>query len=158
MSLDIRPAAVDDARAIAEIWMEGWHSGHATICPPELVALRTLESFLDRAADHVPKTRVALRDGQIIGFYMIKGTEVYQFYVSSAGRGTGVAGLLMADAERHLKAIGIPSPWLACSIGNERAARFYEKSGWVRNGTVVEDLEVSTGTFSLEVWRFEKAL
>ena len=158
MSLSIRQADPSECSQIAEIWFEGWHSGHAEICPPELTALRTRENFATRARDHLARTNVAVRDGQVIGFYMIKETELYQFYVASAGRGTGVAADLMADAECSLKEIGVSRPWLACSIGNERAARFYEKSGWVRVGTVVEDLEVSTGSFSLEVWRYEKQL
>jgi RimJ/RimL family protein N-acetyltransferase len=48
--------------------------------------------------------------------------------------------------------------WLACAIGNERAARFYEKSGWRRTGTMVSQLETPNGIFPLEVWRYEKRL
>ncbi|MDZ5695843.1 GNAT family N-acetyltransferase [Chelativorans sp. M5D2P16] len=73
-------------------------------------------------------------------------------------RGSGVAAALIADAEARLAGSGVETAWLACAIGNERAARFYEKSGWRLAGTVVNQAETSTGPFPLEVWRYEKRL
>ena len=64
----------------------------------------------------------------------------------------------MADAEARLIRSGVETAWLACAIGNERAARFYEKSGWRRVGTMINDCETATGTFPLNVWRYEKSL
>jgi RimJ/RimL family protein N-acetyltransferase len=64
----------------------------------------------------------------------------------------------MVDAEAHLRKNGVHAPWLACAIGNDRAARFYEKCGWLRTGTVTDALEVPEGTFLLDVWRYEKSL
>ena len=93
-----------------------------------------------------------------IGFYVLKGDELYQFYVSSSARGSGIAAVLMADAETRLREMGVHTAWLACAIGNDRAARFYEKCGWIRTGAVNDDLEVPGGTFALEVWRYEKSL
>ena len=69
--------------------------------------------------------------GAPLGFTMLKGDEVYQLYVSREARGRGVAAALMADAEQRLAARGVSDAWLACAIGNERAARFYEKQGGV---------------------------
>ncbi len=63
----------------------------------------------------------------------------------------------MADAEARLAADGVEIAWLACAIGNERAARFYEKCGWRRAGTVVYQPDAGNGT-PLEVWRYEKRL
>jgi hypothetical protein len=64
----------------------------------------------------------------------------------------------MADAEARLAARGVRTAWLACAIGNRRAARFYEKSGWRLVGTMINPCETTDGTFPLEVWRYEKAL
>jgi hypothetical protein len=47
---------------------------------------------------------------------------------------------------------------LACAIGNEQAARFYEKCGWHRAGTMINNLDTTEGVFPLEVWRYEKRL
>ena len=89
---------------------------------------------------------------------MVKDAEVYQLFVSAGARGSGVAAALINDAEARLAAAGIDTAWLACAIGNDRAARFYEKCGWQRVGTMVNHAETSEGTFALEVWRYEKAL
>lgn len=39
-----------------------------------------------------------------------------------------------------------------------RAARFCEKPGWRRAGTMINHAETASGTFPLEVWRYEKTL
>jgi GNAT superfamily N-acetyltransferase len=96
--------------------------------------------------------------GAPAGFYFLKGAELYQFYVSSDARGSGIAAVLMADAEARLRERDVHTTWLACAIGNHRAARFYEKCGWSRTGTVTDQVEVPGGTFALEVWRYEKSL
>lgn len=102
--------------------------------------------------------RVAGAVGAPVGFYFLKGAELYQFYVSCSARGSGVAAVLMADAEARLDESGVHTAWLTCAIGNDRAARFYEKCGWFRTGTVTDDVEVPGGTFALEVWRYEKSV
>jgi ribosomal protein S18 acetylase RimI-like enzyme len=89
---------------------------------------------------------------------MLKGDELHQLYVSAQSRGSGIAAALMADAEGRLAESGVTTAWLACAIGNERAARFYEKCGWRRIGVVVSELETPSGILPLEVWRYEKSL
>ena len=96
--------------------------------------------------------------GAPVGFCIVKGDELYQLFVSAQSRGSGVAAALIADAEARLFESGVETAWLACAIGNERAARFYEKCGWHRAGTMVNQLETANGIFLLEVWRYEKAL
>jgi hypothetical protein len=64
----------------------------------------------------------------------------------------------MSDAETRLAKSAVEIAWLACAIGNDRAARFYEKSGWCRVGVVTYEAETSAGTFPLQVWRYEKRL
>jgi ribosomal protein S18 acetylase RimI-like enzyme len=93
-----------------------------------------------------------------LGFCILRGAELYQLFVSVQARGSGAAAALMADAEARLSANGVETAWLACAIGNERAARFYEKCGWHRVGTMVNQAETLEGTFPLEVWRYEKSL
>jgi GNAT superfamily N-acetyltransferase len=89
---------------------------------------------------------------------MIHEDELQQLFVARAERGGVVASALVADAEARLAERGVDVAWLACAIGNERAARFYEKCGWNRVGTMVTRLEIPPGPFDLEVWRYEKCL
>ena len=153
----IRDAQLLEIEQLARIWFDGWQDAHARIVPAELARLRTLQSFEERLRAALNGVRVAGVAGAPVGFYFLKGTELYQFYVSSQARGSGIAAVLMADAEASLRERGVHTAWLACAIGNNRAARFYEKCGWLRAGTVTDHVEIPGGTFALDVWRYEKS-
>jgi GNAT superfamily N-acetyltransferase len=143
---------------LAQLWYDGWRDAHARIVPAELTRLRTLESFRQRLHAALPDIRVVGRSGAPVGFCIVQRDELYQLFVSEQARGSGVAAALIADAEDRLAENGVGTAWLACAIGNERAARFYEKCGWHRAGTMVNQLDTPNGTFPLEVWRYEKPL
>jgi GNAT superfamily N-acetyltransferase len=156
--MDVRAAEPAEIDRLAQLWYEGWHEAHAQIVPAELTRLRTLVSFRDRLQAAFPDIRVVGPSGDPVGLCIVKGDELYQLFVSARSRGSGVAAALLADAEARLSERGVAMAWLACAIGNERAARFYEKCGWHRAGTMVNRLDTSNGTFLLEVWRYEKSL
>ena len=147
------PAGIEQ---LARIWYEAWQEAHADILPPELARHRTLESFRDRLASMLPAVRVVGSPNEPVGFCIVQGNELYQLFVSAAARGSRVAAALIADAESRIAGSGVETGWLACAIGNDRAARFYEKHGWHRAGTVVSHLETPDGISPLEVWRYEK--
>ena len=110
---------------------------------------------MDRTAAHLDHTYLARKDGRLAGFYMLDGDELYQFYLARDLQGQGVAKALMASAENALAG---RMAWLACSVGNDRAARFYEKSGWVCRGEEVYPVETARGAQNVTIWRFEKDL
>jgi ribosomal protein S18 acetylase RimI-like enzyme len=156
--MDVRAAEAAEIDPVAMVWYEGWHEAHATIVPAELTRVRTLESFRQRIQEALRDVRVVGPPGAPVGFYIVKGAELYQLFVSAGSRGSGVAAALIADAEAGLSASGVETAWLACAIGNARAARFYEKHGWCRVGTMINRLDTLSGEYLLEVWRYEKAL
>lgn len=156
--MNVRPAKETEIDHLAQLWYDGWQDAHAKILPAELARLRTLESLRERMAAALPTVRVIGPLGAPLGFCMLKGDELYQLYVSVQARGSGVAAALVADAEARLAANGVETAWLACAIGNDRAARFYEKCGWHRAGIMINHAETSEGTFPLETWRYEKSL
>jgi GNAT superfamily N-acetyltransferase len=156
--MDVRPAEERDLDQLARVWHDGWHDAHAAILPVELTQLRTLDTFRDRLRAGLARVRVIGPPGAPVGFCMLKDDELYQLFVAESSRGTGVAKALIADAEDRLRALGFTTAWLACAIGNDRAARFYEKSGWHRAATVDYHAETPTGTLLLQVWRYEKPL
>lgn len=143
---------------LASIWHRGWQDAHAQILPAGLARHRTLESFRLRLQEALPDVRVACCADQPVGFCIVKDEELYQLYVSPEERGSGIATALLADAEVRLGALGVETSWLACAIGNGRAARFYEKNGWCRIGNMINQLQTPDGPFPLEVWRYEKNL
>ena len=156
--MDVRPAHPDEVPLLARIWYDAWQDAHARLLPAELVRARTLESLHQRMEAALLTVRVAGPPEAPVGFCMLKGDELYQLYVAREARGTGAAAALMADAEARLAASGFETAWLACAIGNDRAARFYEKSGWRCAGIVVSQLETPEGVIPLEVLRYEKDL
>jgi ribosomal protein S18 acetylase RimI-like enzyme len=156
--MSVRSAEAAEIDHLAKVWYDGWQDAHARILPAELTRIRTLESFRDRLQAALADVRVVGPFPTPVGFCMLKSDELYQLYVSAEARGTGAAAALVADAEARLAADGVGLAWLACAVGNERAARFYEKCGWRRAGTVVYQPDAANGAPPLEVWRYEKDL
>jgi GNAT superfamily N-acetyltransferase len=156
--IGVRTAEDNELDRLAKIWYDGWQDAHANVLPQELKDDRTLESFRERMPKLLADTRVIGPIDNPYGFCTLKGDELYQLYLSADARGAGAAKMLIDDAESRLAANGHGTAWLACAIGNDRAARFYEKCGWKRVGVVNNPVELASGPFDLEVWRYEKAL
>ena len=143
--MDVRPARPEDSAAVADIWFHGWRDGHLGNVAEELVAIRTAESFGRRAAERTSDTTVATVDD-----------EVEQVYVSSRHRGTGVAGTLLAEAERLVALNGHERAWLAVVEGNARARRFYERNGWTDEGPFDYPAQSADGPIPVPCRRYVK--
>jgi GNAT superfamily N-acetyltransferase len=155
----IRPAVDADMAAVADLWHEGWHDGHAGRVPEGLTELRTLAAFHERTPARVTETTVALSDsGDLLGFVMVVGDEVEQVFVGRTARGSGLAADLLTVAEQQVGAAGHESAWLAVVAGNARARRFYEKQGWVDEGDLPYEVTAGGQTFTSPCRRYVKTL
>lgn len=159
----IRPATAADMAAVADLWHEGWHAGHAGHVPAGLTDLRTLAAFHERTPPRVGDTAVAVTEvedgeGAVMGFAMVVGDEVEQLFVAPAWRSTGVAAELLTVAEQRIAAAGHDRAWLAVVEGNARARRFYEKCGWVDGGELPYEVTAGGETFVSPCRRYEKAV
>ncbi|MEV4538775.1 GNAT family N-acetyltransferase [Asanoa sp. NPDC049518] len=152
----LRPAAETDAETLAEIWERGWADGHLGNVPDALVAVRTPETFRTRTVEGLPHTTVALVGTAIAGFVKVVDDEVEQVYVAGAHRGSGVAGVLLAEAERQVAAEGYAEAWLAVAAGNGRARRFYERSGWSDAGLFDYLASTADGPIPVPCHRYTK--
>jgi putative acetyltransferase len=134
----LRPATGNDVDAIARLFHRGWHDVHPGRVPEGLTERRTPEAFHERVAQRVAETdetTVADVDGTIAGFVMVNDDgEAEQVYVDRAFRGSGVAALLLTEAERQIAAAGHDVAWLVVVRGNARAQAFYAKQGWADQG------------------------
>ncbi|MEU0094151.1 GNAT family N-acetyltransferase [Kribbella sp. NPDC006257] len=168
MTITLRPAEATDVDAVAAIWYSGWYDGHLGNVPDELVAHRTKEHFLTGVPDRIPTITVAVADpplpdpagagsgGEVAGFVIVLGDQVDQVYVAAGHRGSGVAGVLIAEAERQVKANGHDEAWLAVATGNARARRFYERSGWTDAGAFDYPVGTESGTIPVPCHRYTK--
>jgi GNAT superfamily N-acetyltransferase len=154
------PRSADELEieALSHLWHAGWTEAHAHLMPPIFAQLRTPERLAVRLREHLRHLRVVGPAGAPSGFCIVNGDELYQLYVAAGARGSGAAAALIGEAEERWFGSGVPRAWLACAIGNDRAARFYEKSGWTRAGEMISMLDTPTGPYPYKVWRYEKPL
>lgn len=143
--------------AVADLWHEGWHDGHARHVPEGLTAARTLEAFRERAAVRAADTTVAVGErGKVVGFTMVVGDEVEQVFVDRPARGSGLAATLLAHAERQVAESGHEIAWLAVVTGNARARAFYEGQGWRDAGDLPYEVTAGGQQFVSPCRRYEK--
>lgn len=151
----VRDATSVDMSSLASLWHDAWHDAHAHLVPQGLVRARTLENFQTRL-QLLEAIRVLGPPGEPVGFHVVAGSLLDHLYVAAQVRGTGLAAILLTDAEERLAKQGHAIGWLTCAVGNDRAARFYAKHGWKLAGTVVERAPVLLGAIPVTVWRYEK--
>jgi GNAT superfamily N-acetyltransferase len=129
-----------DLSAVAALWHDSWHDGHATLLPPAIVAQRDPGSFAARLVPLVAGSVVAVEDDEIVGFGALVGSEIDQLFVARAARGTAVAAGLLGVLEDRLREAGVMRAEIQCLEGNDRALAFYKRHGW--QVAVVADLPI----------------
>ena len=154
--LDIRLATPQEIEPLAALWMRAWRDGHQGLVPEGLLKHRTEASFAARLARMGETLRVAGPVGDPLGFCAVKEAELYQLFVDRRARGTGLAQRLLADGEARIAANGFDLAILDCAPGNDRAAAFYRKCGWIFREETVWDVETEDGPFAMPAWVFEK--
>ena len=118
-------------------------------CPPATPA-EDIASFIDtnlsatRFAEYLADPQravlIARHDGRIVGYAMlIRGAdddaELSKIYLLADFHGTGPATVLMDAALTTAADWGARTIWLGVNQENQRAQRFYLKSGFTINGT-----------------------
>jgi ribosomal protein S18 acetylase RimI-like enzyme len=148
----LRPAVLADARAIAEVHVEGWRWGYrGPVADDELDRLdvgEREEMWSEVLSD--PRARrqrcfVAEVEGRLVGFVESaeataemhppppEAGEILALYLRESAQGRGIGRALLAEATRHLRSQGFPTAVLWVLEGNGRARRFYEAARWTRD-------------------------
>jgi ribosomal protein S18 acetylase RimI-like enzyme len=147
----IRAAVPSDARAIAEVHVASWRWAYRGQLPDEYLDRLSVEEreaqWTSAIADlpHGAGVLVAEESGRIVGFVEHGPTgdddaddstgEILAIYLleNAIGRGTGRS--LLIEALGGLRYGGFRRATLWVLASNDAARRFYEKAGWVWDGT-----------------------
>jgi ribosomal protein S18 acetylase RimI-like enzyme len=154
----IREATVADARAIAEVHVEGWAWGYRGLLPDAVIdgldvdtrEQGWIEGFTERWRDGDGCLLWEDEGRRALGFVAFGPAadehappppgagEVYSLYLRTAAAGTGVGRDLLGAAEHRLRAHGFDAAVLWVLEANRRARRFYEIAGWRPDGARAE--------------------
>jgi ribosomal protein S18 acetylase RimI-like enzyme len=144
--VDIRRARLDDAAAIAEVHVRTWQAAYEHVFGAKRLAGidRAGREGLARrfATDAEYDAFVADDEGTIVGFVACgppededEQRELFAIYVLPDAWGTSAATGLMHAALDAMRARGAPSAILWVLDDNPRARRFYEREGWLADGS-----------------------
>lgn len=146
----LRAGRDDDAPGIIALIAAAWaeYPGCVMDLDGEVPELRTLASYYAEAGGAL---WAAEWDGRVVGIAAARpcGTEaaweICRVYVAREARGGGLAHRLLDAAEAHAKDRGAARLVLWSDTRFERAHRFYEKRGYVRQGAIraLDDLSRS---------------
>jgi len=146
----VRAARADDARAIAEVQVEGWRWGYRGLLPQaELDALDVREregkwaEWLGPSAPPGHFVFVAEDDAGCSGFVSAGvarddgaagAAEVFALYLAERAAGRGVGHALLERAHEELASRGHAEVFLWVLGSNARARAFYERHGYAPDG------------------------
>jgi GNAT superfamily N-acetyltransferase len=142
--MQVRIARGTDATAVERIRVDAWRVAYRKLLPPDELDAMAVDPTRWLVRFETPPTGwtglVAERDGQVIGFAVVGPSrdesevgELYAIYVAPAAWSTGAGRALIEGAERQLATeYDVATLWVL--KGNDRACRFYERSGWSPDG------------------------
>ncbi len=151
LSIDVRRAEPQDARAISMAHRESWGQAYAGIIPH-----RSLIQMLERRgeswwrkATSGPATLLVLDvAGQIAGYATIGlnraralpyDGEIYEIYLRPEYQGIGLGRKLFGESRRLLKSLGCEGLVVWCLEDSEHAMRFFSRHGGEDLAEGVED-------------------
>jgi GNAT superfamily N-acetyltransferase len=149
--VELRPVGTSFVHELVGLWRTTFKDAYEDVHTPENLHAYCDANYNLAAAQEVltdPESvcRVAFRDRQPVGFYVVKhhecpiplrggSSELKQFYVVAAEYGTGLGKLLFDDVLRCTEQAGNAWVWLCVSNLNDRAQTFYRKSSFEWLGT-----------------------
>ena len=145
--MEIREATVEDAAAIADVHVRTWQAAYEHVFGMERLAGIDVERRAvswERALSEYPDEPafVAEVDGRVVAFASVgpsrdeAGTgELFAIYALPEAWGSGAATVLIRTAVKTLRELGYREAVLWVLEDNPRARRFYEREGWVVDGT-----------------------
>lgn len=142
--MDISPATLDDAHAVAEIHVTAWQEAYRGIIPAGFLAGLSIARQEARWREDIrhgsPQLLVARIDGRVTGWVAFgpcrdagaapEAGEIWAIYVAPSHWARGVGRSLWLGARARLAEQGYRSVSLWVLAGNRRAIRFYRLAGF----------------------------
>lgn len=153
MGLFVRRAEPQDAPAVARVHVASWRQAYRGLLPQEYLDSLSIETrtttwakAFSQSPDQTSTTLVGELDGQIVGFACVGPSrdddtdratgELWGLYLDPAHWGAGHGHTLHTEALDVARASGAAVATLWVLTTNQRARHFYERHGWVADGTV----------------------
>jgi ribosomal protein S18 acetylase RimI-like enzyme len=167
--MEIRPAGVDDAVALARVHVDSWRAAYRGLVPPSSLDAFTYgwreEAFRASLAAGEEETYLVRAEGQTVGLLTIGAArdadldtartgEIWGIYISPDHWRRGIGRALAREAESMLRSRGYEDAVLWVLEDNPQARAFYEAMGFALDG---QTMELDWGT-PLTAVRYRKAL
>jgi ribosomal protein S18 acetylase RimI-like enzyme len=167
--MDIRPARVDDAPALARVHVDSWRAAYRGLVPDSYLRRFTTEwregCFREALATGAEETYVIERSEEIVALLTIGAVrdpdldarrtgEIWGIYISPDHWRRGIGRRLAEEAERILGSRGYEGAVLWVLEANQQARRFYEAMGFSPDG---QSKDIDWGTV-LKAVRYAKVL
>ncbi len=161
-AVEVRAAAPADAEAVAQVQTLGWQQGYAGLLPDDYLATLSLAAAEQRwrsqlvHAERTTDELVALVGGQVVGMAVVGPStdpdrppdgsrgELFALYVRREHWGAGVGHALHQRSLARLGERGFDQAGLWVLRGNERAAAFYRRHGWLADRLLRTDRSGTT--------------
>jgi ribosomal protein S18 acetylase RimI-like enzyme len=149
--------AEGDIEAVSAVRVTSWQSAYQGIVPQAYLDAMTIEADAARRRETFQpaggrSTNLVAVDanGDVVGWASLgplrgpgtqepRAGELYALYVKPVLIGSGVGRALLDAAHEHAAARGFRAVSLWVLRDNRRARRFYERAGYVWDGTVQDD-------------------
>ncbi len=149
MKTTIRPATVEDARAIAALHVAAWRAAYRGLMPDALLEALSVDERARSRAEALARPQPGVstwvleggEGGELLGFAVTgpvrdddldpaRAGEVRAIYLAPDQVGRGHGRALMTHVLDDLRAGGFAEVVLWVLEGNERAERFYARAGF----------------------------
>lgn len=159
MTLTIRTATADDARAIAEVRIRTWLVAYRGLIGDDVLnamdidreSARRAELWAEYHSDPRGADLLAYDEAEVAGWASygpsreIEGNgQLFALYALPERWASGVGHALVTEVERALREAGFTTAHLWVLEGNDRAASFYERHGWVEDGGTQDEVRDAT--------------
>ena len=149
----------EEIKGKAWVHWKSWHEAYSEIVSQEYLDRLTLEKCEKIAFSRPENTIVAIENGTVIGFvcYGDRGEEapdvgeIFALYVLADHYGKGVGRKLMEAGLAQLKRFPQVCLWVLKE--NRRAIRFYEKCGFLSDGTEMTSPNISAAEIRMTLKR-----